>query len=289
MSYFLFIDESGHDLKNTPAEVLAGFAIQDVLLWDFVKAVHELERMHFGIRYSGPLRELKGRKFLKTKTFRLAAQEDPIEPADRASLAMGALSHGGSAVPRDQAALAQAKLAFIKDLWPLCGRFRGRIFAMVVDRDAKRPEERRILRKDYSYLFERFYYFLQDVRDKGTGVIVFDELEKSQSHILFEQMGAYFKDTRRGQERAKRILPEPFFVHSDLSTGVQMADLAAYILAWTHTGGTAGNDARDELMPFRRQVTGLAHDARRPTKENPRAVVRGIYRIADLRPWKEKS
>lgn len=29
MSYFLFVDESGHDRKLSPAEVLGGFAIRD--------------------------------------------------------------------------------------------------------------------------------------------------------------------------------------------------------------------------------------------------------------------
>lgn len=45
-------------------------------------------------------------------------------------------------------------------------------------------------------------------------------------------MGRYFRETRTGQARAVRILPEPFFVYSDLTTLVQVADLVALVLNW---------------------------------------------------------
>ena len=38
-----------------------------------------------------------------------------------------------------------------------------------------------LLRKDYAYLFERFYYSLEDKEASPAGIIVFDELEKSLS------------------------------------------------------------------------------------------------------------
>ena len=48
------------------------------------------------------------------------------------------------------------------------------------------------LRKDYAYLFERFFYFLEDNAAREQGIVVFDELEKSQSHLLIDQMHRYF-------------------------------------------------------------------------------------------------
>ena len=68
------------------------------------------------------------------------------------------------------------------------------------------------LRKDYAYLFERFNYFLEDHEALSLGVIVFDELEKSRSHILVDQMANYFKRTMKGRQRASQVIPEPFFV-----------------------------------------------------------------------------
>lgn len=79
-------------------------------------------------------------------------------------------------------------------------------------------EGREGLQKDYAYLFERFFYFLEDNAAREQGIVVFDELEKSKSHLLIDQMHRYFTETATGQYRANRIIPEPFFVHSELTT-----------------------------------------------------------------------
>jgi hypothetical protein len=61
MAYFLFIDESGHDRKASPYEVLAGVAIKDNELWGIIKEMHAAELRFFGRRYSlGENEELKG-------------------------------------------------------------------------------------------------------------------------------------------------------------------------------------------------------------------------------------
>jgi hypothetical protein len=39
MSYLLFIDESGHDRKEAPYEVLAGLAVEDQKLWGLIQRV----------------------------------------------------------------------------------------------------------------------------------------------------------------------------------------------------------------------------------------------------------
>jgi hypothetical protein len=77
-----------------------------------------------------------------------------------------------------------------------------------------------------------YFYFLEDTDTEALGLVVFDELERVQSHILIEQMNRYFQETWKGRTRASQLIPEPFFVHSELTTGVQLADLVAYILSW---------------------------------------------------------
>lgn len=64
------------------------------------------------------------------------------------------------------------------------------------------------------------------------GYVVFDEIDKSASHILLNQVSEYFLKTQKGRTRSRLIIPEPFFVHSDLTTMVQVADLIAYLLNW---------------------------------------------------------
>lgn len=66
MAYILFLDESGHDLKDSPYEVLAGVAVEDKNVWNLIRQIHLLEENIFGRRYSYGERELKARKILKT-------------------------------------------------------------------------------------------------------------------------------------------------------------------------------------------------------------------------------
>ena len=231
MAYFLFVDESGQDHRESPCEVLAGVAVEDRDLWNLVRSLQEAEVRHFGIRYSEGSRELKARKLLKTKTYKLAAGSPSFAMEECRLLARAALEAGDAAGRKELSALAQAKLAYVTDLLDICARYRCKAFASIVDKDSPRPSPSH-LRKDYAYLFERFFYFLEDKETVPSGIIVFDELEKSQSHILLEQMDRYFKSTANGRQRSNQIIPEPFFVHSDLTTGIQLADLIAYIISW---------------------------------------------------------
>ena len=80
MAYFLFIDESGQDRTDSPYEVLAGIAVEDRNLWNFIQAVQQAEIRQFGTRYSHGHRELKAKKILNRKTFRKAHQLSPFPP-----------------------------------------------------------------------------------------------------------------------------------------------------------------------------------------------------------------
>ena len=203
MAYFLFIDESGQDGRHSPYEVLAGVAVADRDLWNLVCALREAEVRHFGRRYTdGDGNELKAKKILKSKTFRLAAQMAPIRnPTSGARAAKRALDNGTGAGRLEITALSQAKLAYVAEALEICARFRCRAFASVVEPRAPRPE-RDHLRKDYAYLFERFFYFMEDIAPDEMGIVVFDESEKSQSHLLLGQMDDYFGRTAKGRFRA---------------------------------------------------------------------------------------
>lgn len=83
MTQLLFLDESGHDLKDSPYEVLAGIAVEDRDLWNLICAVQQSEETHFGRRYADQERELKAKRLLKRKVYRHASQESPIPAAER--------------------------------------------------------------------------------------------------------------------------------------------------------------------------------------------------------------
>ncbi len=284
MAYLLFLDESGHDLKDSPYEVLAGVAVEDRDLWNLICAVQQSEETHFGQRYADEERELKAKRLLKRKVFRHAAQADPIPAAARRELAQGCLQHGSTATREQLTALAQAKIAFVTDVLGICERFRCRVFASVVDRDAPRSR-RDFLRKDYAYLFERYFYFLED--QDALGLVVFDELERTQSHLLVDQMARYFGHEGRGEVRAGRVVPEPFFVHSHLTTGVQLADLVAYTVAWNVRVGRMARPRRSELDALGQIVSRLRYRAVREVDDDPGRTIWSIAIIDDLRPRDE--
>lgn len=288
MAYFLFIDESGQDHRESPYEVLAGIVVEDRDLWNMVTALQDAEVRIFGRRYSAHERELKAKKLLKTKTYRLAKQMPPILDEERRDLARKCLEAGETAERREIIALAQAKLAYVEAALEICARFRCRAFASIVRPDARRPDPTH-LRKDYAYLFERYYYFLEDQGTTISGIVVFDELEKSQSHILVGQMDTYFKFTAKGQQRAGQIIPEPFFVHSDLTTGVQIADLVAYIISWGVRYGDMAEPSRPELSGLANQICQMRYRTKREVDGNPEFIIWSFTVITDLRPRSERD
>lgn len=287
MAILLFIDESGHDRKASPYEVLAGVAIEDRDLWNLIQALHAAEIARFGGRYSQGARELKGRKLLSRDVYRQAALNAPVADSEQAALARAILDDGRGKDARHIKALAMAKLAYAEDLLALCARFRCKAFASIVETDAPGTITDG-LRKDYSYLFERFYYFLAAQSPQPAGIIVFDELEKSRSHILVDQCARYFRDTATGRSRAGLVVPEPFFVHSDLTTGIQIADIVAYIVSWGFRLPRMTKPAREELALLVQQVRTLRHRTIRDVEGNPEFEVWSFAHITDLRTRQER-
>jgi hypothetical protein len=299
-SMLLFIDESGHNNSGTPYEVLAGVAIAENNLWNLVQAVRSAERDHFG----GYLRELhpeeiKGRTLLKRKRFRSAARDTHIPDAELTELAHACLQKGvnarkqgkdkSDATEREIIAYSRQVLNFTHQVIDLAASFNVKVFASVVDVESPRPEPG-LLRKDYVYLFERYFYFLEKLPSEERGLIVFDELEKSQSHILLQQMAAYFIGHQTGRYRSSRIVPEPFFVHSDLTTGVFLADLVAYILGWGWRLNRMTKSKREELEPYADKLHYMQFRGEKPNKsDNGVRPLFGIKYLDNLRGLSDRK
>jgi hypothetical protein len=284
MAYFLFIDESGQDHRVSPYEVLAGLAVEDQDLWNLIIAIQHLEERIFIRRYSSNRSELKGKKLLKRKVFRIAAQLPPIPLEERRRLAGSCLDNGRTAGKQEITALAQAKIAYVNELFDICARFRCKVFASIVTRTAPAPPSSDHLRKDYSYLFQRYFYFLEEISPSTSGIVVFDELERSRSHVLVGQMDSYFKRTAKGRLMSGQIIPEPFFVHSDLTTGIQIADLIAYVVSWgfRRIAGMV-EPSRIELRSIVNRICRLRHRTLRQIREDETVETWSFKLISDLR------
>jgi hypothetical protein len=288
LSWLLFIDESCHDGKHCPYEVLAGMAVEDCQLWSLINRIQEAEIKYFGQRISDSTLELKAKRLLKRKTFRLAHQMATFDDENaRAILAKSCLAKGQdpdrpNPTREELTALAQAKLAFVSHLFTLCAQHGAKAFASIVASQTERPKGSGFLRKDYVYLFERYYNFLETCPDSPYGLIVFDELEKSQCHILIDQMAQYFTHTENGRMRSGRIIPEPFFVHSHLTTAIQLADILAYTLAWGFRLPKMSGDKREELQPYIHQVEQLRFFTQKQDQDGRTFPLWGFTYIKDL-------
>jgi hypothetical protein len=91
-------------------------------------------------------------------------------------------------------------------------------------------------------------------------------------------------ETSTGQERSTRIVPEPFFVHSDLTTAVQIADIVAYSLNWGMRLKRMDKPTRPEIEEF-----GQMAFAMRYTGYRGNSKLYGIKYLDDLRPRDERA
>lgn len=150
----------------------------------------------------------------------------------------------------------------------------------MVPQSAPRPPNGDEMRKDYAFFLERYYHFLNQTPGDPMGFLVFDELDKTASHVLLGQISRYFLKTRNGRTRARLIVPEPMFVHSDLTSLVQLADLVAYIISWGLRLNRMPRSMRPELEPLVEIVKRMRY---RYMTEGGHTVW-GIKEITDLRP-----
>lgn len=294
----LFIDESGQDRNSAPYEVLAGVAVREQDLWNLVQAIQSLELEIFGVRLTDVGVEIKGKKLLKSKSFRHASQLGKFDDMEeRRTLCAEFLrkghreEKGGETEPRSRkefAAYGQAVLDFVRRVYELAASYRVKTFSTIVEPTAPRLATD-FLRKDYAYLFEKFFYYLEDTNASEMGIVVFDELEKAQCRILIGQMERYFSSTGRGYIRSARIIPEPFFVHSDLTTAIQLADIVAYSINWGVRLNRMIKPIRPEMEEFGQYAFDLRYVGTRINDESGQPLTMyGITYVDDLRPRNER-
>jgi hypothetical protein len=219
-----------------PYEVRGGVAIQDAQLWPFVQAMQHVELDSFGCQLQQYRKELKGATLLDRKRFRFAAQAEAMEPESRRKHARGFLTAGLEHRPprRDEfTAYGQACLEMARGTFQLLRDHDARLFAAAIPCQAQEPDTYaadEFLRKDQVFLFERFFYFLEERKEHG--LLVMDEAEKQLDRRFVRRLEAYFRNTQTGRYRTAWIVPTPLFVSSDMTYPVQAADLCIYCVNW---------------------------------------------------------
>ncbi len=238
MAWFLFMDESGHDHKQMPYEVRGGFSIAEDKLWPLLQDANRLELDCFGARLADYKSEIKGSKLLNKDRFKWAAGGDEIDAETRKQLCRSFLQVGlekKSPSGRQFTAYGQACLLMADGIFDILDRYQANVFAAAVPRGSGKPDPANaeppdILRKDHVFLLERFFYFLE--RERHRGILVMDEVEEQADRRFVRKLEQYFTGTLKGRQRASWIVPSPFFVASNMTLPVQMADVLIYALNW---------------------------------------------------------
>ncbi|HEV7938426.1 MAG TPA: DUF3800 domain-containing protein [Solirubrobacteraceae bacterium] len=289
-----FVDESGIDLKEAPCSVLACVGVEEADVWPFAQAFLKLKEDVLRFPPTQPY-EAKGTKLLTRRVFKLATAAPALSESDRAAaidVLLEKNARGEDAGFEELVAIAQAKLVFVDKALDLADRFGMTIFASIVPRDAPQQRDGSFLRKDFAYLFQRIHCHVCERADHAHGVLIFDEQDKALSQGLLDQIHRYFEETDRGKQRAERMIPMPFFVHSELTPIIQLADVVAYIINWGLRMPRMPEVARAELKPLADKVFGLRYQGNevpvvwRAQARKKRAW--GIAYIEDLRPHGEK-
>lgn len=294
MSYLLFMDESGHDHKSLPYEVRGGICLRDNAVGAFTDDMKRLERNCFGDHLHNYGSEIKAVKLLRKDRFKWAGYEEKIPAEERRKLCrqiVAATARGNCPTRRGFCAYGQASQAFVRLLFGRLKSFDAKVFASMIPKGAgRRPDTANpdFVRKDITFLFERFYYFLDEKREMG--MIVMDETDRTDDRRFMRKPERYFVAHERGREHPSLIIPTPFFVGSDMSYPVQAADVVIYCIAQGYRAPKIGIDAE-----IREDVTALVGDRIKPlvasflreSDDGSRYRSDSIFLVAD--PWREKE
>jgi hypothetical protein len=287
VAIFMFTGASGRQPGASPYEVITGVVVEDRDVWNLSQVLQDAELRHFGRRFS-PAGAPRARQLLSSKVFRQASLLAAVPLEERRELARACLDHGAGADRRQQSALAHAKLAYVGEALEAAARFRCRLVASIVGRRSPRPYPGQ-LRKDFAYLFERFFYCVDDTKPSPLGIVVGRGPADPDGRLLAQQMACYFRGSLRGRQRASLVLAEPLAATGELRGLVELGDLVAYITAWAFRTKELLEPARRELGPFKEQVRSLRYRVVRDIGDNPNFVVWGFAVVPDLRMREDRE
>jgi len=299
LALLFFIDESGTDHKQAPYEVLGGVGILESEAWQLIRSLKRSQRRHFGIELDDVIDEVKGTHLLKRKVFKNAALEELIPEHTRRVLARDFLQKGQRArrtgvqepmTRLELIAYSQSCIQYIRQMYEMCERHKVKTFAMLIEVDAPEPAPSEHLRKDMSSLFKLFYYAVDQSLDHNHGLLIFDERENVASRKLIRRISDYFEKTENGRSMCSKILPEPLFVHSNLTTLVQVADVVCYSVNWGYRLWKMDKPVRVEMRQFGELAAKLKYkDPESKTLVEIGQPAYGFSYFDDLRPAHERE
>lgn len=115
-------------------------------------------------------------------------------------------------------------------------------------------------KKAYEFLLERIEHFMSEYHPKHRALIVMDDTSKELNQAV-AMKHAYFQRAGNQNTRFKHIVEYPFFSRSELSNGVQLADLLAYNIYRTFRDENFDYDYYQLMLPhFYTRKSGMILD-----------------------------
>lgn len=168
--------------------------------------------------------------------FKWANQGDRMDGDERRAACRAFITKGLQKIPpkkHEFTGYGQACIEMVSGLFESLHNHEAVLFAVTIPCDAEQSphgDSEAILRKDHVFLFERYFYLLQE--KKKFGLLGMDETERIQDTRFIRRMENYFTKTHNGRIRTQWIVPSPFFVSSDLVYPIQAADICCYCINW---------------------------------------------------------
>lgn len=235
---------------------------------------------------------MKGKKLLKVKKFTLANQDpSPMADEDRQELCRRLLAKGvrGESPARPElTAFGRASILFCDHLLRVLLDHDVMVFASRIPRGTDRPKHTHegLVRKDQFFLFERFDRFLR--ANKETGILILDESEKELDRKFVNSLERLFRRHEAARRFTRTIVPNPFFVASDMSYLIQAADIVLYILNWGFR--LSSSDPAPPRMELERLDSGRIRamiDRRQASSGGKRFTSYSLFDVSD--PWEYRA
>lgn len=104
------------------------------------------------------------------------------------------------------------------------------IFSVIVDKRYIREylDREKLHRKSWELLLERIEWFLREFHPKHRGVLVTDDTSRQLNLILAQKHQYLLSEGTSSGMKLNHIVEFPLFVRSELSNGIQLADLCSY-------------------------------------------------------------
>ncbi len=287
------MDESGHDHVNSPYEVRGGICVHASNAWSLIQKIQKYEYFCFGAHLNDFKSEIKGEKLLRSKRFTFARQiPEDFRDDVRQELCRKLLSKGvrkESPSREELTAYGKASLLFVDGLLNILQDHNCKVFASRIPRGTGYPPDGRenLVRKDQYFLFQRFDKFLKASRESG--VLVMDETDKQEDRRYVRSLHRLFVGHEGARRLTQTILPNPFFVASDMSYLVQAADVILYML--NHGYRLTRRDAAPHRMEIEHLDNGRIRrmvDIRKLSDHNRRYFT--CYSVFDVNdPWEYRE